>query len=324
MIFSVSADAQIFLKKIDLANMEVEYPSEILIERGWTKYVSFAIKNIGETDLYNVNVLIEGTNSNWFEFQNNKTDIITSNEKVEFISKISIPYEMAVGSYKFSFSVNSNEISYKTDFNIRVFDTRDDLLLYQVQNLRNDLKELEDKTDEIERGGINMTSARELFSQIRSELNLAEEQIQSKMYAQLTESIREIEKLFIKANYEVSNPIKKIEFEKNEELLTKDTLLLFSGVGIALLSISLIYLIRKIRVENKVRLPNLRIKELIVENKKLKELENELEKIRESEEIIEQEYREDVITKESYEELKMKYQERLLDLESERKKLRGY
>jgi hypothetical protein len=96
------------------------------------------------------------------------------------------------------------------------------------------------------------------------------------------------------------------------------------GIGIIVLLTALIYLVRKIKIENKVRLPNLRLKELIVENSRLKVLEQEIEKIKESQNIIEEESKESMISKESYDELKVKYQEKLLELESERKKVRGY
>lgn len=316
LIFSINANA--------IPNINVDYTQEILIEKGWTKYVSISVNNSGDSDLHNVNVLIEGISTDWFEFQNNKTDVIPINEKKDFITKISIPYDTAIGNYNFSFIARSDEINYKTDFTVRVFGTREDLLLYQIQNFRNDLNELESEADKIESTGKNLTSARSIFNEIKNELNLAEEQVYNKMYTQETESIRDVEKLFIKAKFEISNPLPIIETKENESISIKDLMLYSSGLGIFILLITLIYLIRKVKIENKVRLPNLRIRELIIENKRLKELESEIGKIRESQEIIEEEYRENMISKESYEELRLKYQEKLLELEGEKRKLRGY
>ncbi len=277
--------------------------------------------------MHNVVISIGGS-SNWFEFQNNKTDIIHVNEKKDFISKISVPYNTSIGSYKFSLNLNSNEIGYKKDFIVRVFGTREDLLLYKIQSLRNNLSELETKADEIETKGINLTSARNVFYQIKRKLDLAEEQVHNKMYAEVTGTIREVEKLFIEAEYDVFNPpkIKPEEIKKIElpSISSKDVLLFSSGIGIVLLLISLIYLVRKVKKENKIRIPNLRLKELIIESKRLKELEEKIEKIKEAQEIIEEEYREKMISKESYDELRLKYQEKLLELEGERKKIRGY
>jgi len=135
-----------------------------------------------------------------------------------------------------------------------------------------------------------------------------------------------------KAEYDISNPVpnsetlaetetKKLE---NVTLMLKDFSPYIYSLSIILLVTSLIYLIRKIKIKNKVRVPNLGIKELVVENKRLNELEQEIGKTKESQSIIEEEYKNNVLSKESYDELRVKYQEKLLELETERKKLRGY
>ncbi|NIM46965.1 MAG: hypothetical protein GTN40_02280 [Candidatus Aenigmarchaeota archaeon] len=325
LIFSTNVNGQTLLKKIDLADMVVEYPEEILIERGWTKYISISINNTGESDLYSVKVFIEGSFPDWFEFQNDEALVIQMAEKIEFVSKISVPYDTPIGNNVFYLNIESDEINYKTDFVVRVFGTREDLLLYRIQKLKNDLNKLENEASSVEAGGINLTSAKIIFQQISSELKLAEGQVYNKMYTQVTESIREIERLFIKARFEVSNPPQiEVEEIKEFDIFNKDVLFFSSGVGIVVLLASLIYLIRKFRRENKVRLPNLRLRELIIESKRLKELEEEIEKTKESQDIIEEEYREKMLSEESYKELRLKYQERLLELESKKRKIRGY
>ncbi len=113
------------------------------------------------------------------------------------------------------------------------------------------------------------------------------------------------------------------DFEE-EGLTEKDFLLYLAGIGIIILSTSLILLVRKVKRENKVRLPNLRLKERLIENRKLKEIELEIGKTIKSQELIEDEYRQKMISRESYKELRLKYQEKLLELEAKRKKLRGY
>ena len=325
LFFSVNVNAQTILKKIDLANITVDCPDEILIERGWTKYISFSVDNNGESDLYKIEVSLEGKYTVWFEFQNDKIDFIPIGSKKDFITKVSIPYDTTIGDYNFSLNIKSDELIYNKNFLVRVFGTRDDLLLYQIQGLREDLNELEGEADKTESNKVNLTFARDIMYQIKSELNQAEEQVRDKMYTQVTETIRDVEKLFIKARFEISNPPNTTEEgTKDMRISEKDILLYSSGIGIGILLISLIYLVRKIKIENKVRVPNLRLKELVVESKKMKELEEEIKKIRESQEIIDEEYKENVISKESYEELRTKYQEKLLDLEGERRKSRGY
>jgi len=326
LIFLTNVNAETLLKKIEAANIIVYYPQEILIERGWTNFVTFSVNNSGEVILYNVNALVEGDYPNWFEFQNNKIDIIPVNKKIDFVTKISIPAGTSIGSYSFSLKINSDEINYVTDFIVRVFENRDDLLLYQIQILRNNLTELQNKVDSAESLGVNLTSARELLLQIKSELSAAEEEVHNKMYTQVTETIRDVQKLFIEARFEASNPPRPIETKSSQtfDISSKDVFFMSLGIGIIVLLAALIFLVRKIKIENKIRLPNLRLRELIVENKRLKEVEQEIEKIKEAQSIIEEESKENMISKESYDELRVKYQEKLLELESERRKVRGY
>lgn len=315
-----------FTKAYASASVTIYCPEEILIEKGWTNFISFSVNNSGDVVLKNVSAYIDGTFSKWFEFQNNKIDALEVNKETDLVAKVSIPSEIAIGNYNFSFGVKSSDVSGKKDFTVRIFESRDDLLLYQIQNLKNNLSELEKEADRIESTGKNLTSARGILYQIRSELNMAKDQINNKQYTQVTETIRDVGKLFIEASFDISNPPGPIETKGNQnfDISSKDIFFISLGIGIVVLLIALIYLLRKIKIENKVRLPNLRLKELIVENKRLKEVEKEIEKTKEAQSIIEEESKENMISKESYDELKVKYQEKLLELEGERRKVRGY
>lgn len=315
-----------FAKAYASASVTIYCPEEILIEKGWTNFISFSVNNSGDVALKNASATIDGAFSKWFELQSNKIDALEVNKETDLIAKVSIPSEIVIGNYNFSFSVKSSDASGKKDFTVRVFESRDDLLLYQIQNLKNNLSELEKEADKIESTGKNLTSARGILYQINSELNSAKDQINNKQYTQVTETIRDVGKLFIEASFDISNPPGPIETKGDENLnvSSKDIFFISLGIGIVVLLTALIYLLRKIKIENKVRLPNLRLKELIVENKRLKEVEKEIEKTKEAQSIIEEESKENMISKESYDELKVKYQEKLLELEGERRKVRGY
>ncbi len=315
-----------------LAEISVIYQKDLLIERGWVKYLSFIVENTGDVNLHKVNALIEGTYSDWFEFQENKADIILSGERKEFIAKVSVPYDINIGDYKFSLNVDSDETLFREDFTVRTFESEDGLMLYQINGFRARLSELEDEAIRVESDGNNLTSAKETLYQVKNSLDFAEEQVRNKMYIEATDSIREIEKMLKKAEYDISNPIPNVDnamgmgTEKIESisLLLKDFSPYLYSISIILLVISIIYLIKKIQIKSKVRVPNLGIKEMVVDNKRLREVEQEIGKVKESQSIIEEEYKNSLVSKESYDELRVKYQETLLNLEAERKRLRGY
>ena len=301
--------------------MTVNYPEEILIEKGWMAYTNCEINNSGDSDLHNMIISVEGP-YNWFEFQKNTTDIIPVNNTIEFTTKIYVPPETSIGSYNFSLKLKSNEMNAEKNFSVRVFETRDDLLLYQVNSLRGDLSDLEKEARSIENNGKNMTFAKGILDQISTKLDSAEEHITGKMYDNVTEDVRDAEKLFIEARFELSNSSRPSEILG---IQLSPTILLIIAAIIIVLSIGVLtYLVRKNKIKNKVRTPNLKVKELVVDNQKIKELEQEIQKVKESQTMIEGEYRDNIISKESYDELKTKYQQKLMELESEIKKLRGY
>jgi hypothetical protein len=324
-VLSFCASGETVLRKIDMANIAVECPDEILIEKGWTNYASFSVNNTGDTDIYGTIITVKG-NSNWFELQNSSAKIISKNEKLSFIAKLLVPYEAPTGSYRFTFKMDSDEISFEKDFYVRVFSNRDDMLLYQLENLKGRLEEIEIEANKAESDKVNLTFARSLIIQANNEIRLAQEDVSNKIYTQVTEYIRDVEKLIIKANFEVTNPPPVMETKKTQEInVSPEAVLLYAPMAIlAFIAILLIYLITKVKIQNSVRLPNLKLKEAVVENKKLAGMDNEIGKIVESQKLLDEEFRQNVISKESYDDLKSKYQEKLLELETEKRRARGY
>ena len=304
--------------------LQIEYPEEVLIEKGWTKYISISINNTEfERDLYNVRLFIEGSFSDWFEFQKDEVNLIPKNKAETFIAKISIPYETEVGSYQFFLNIKSDEVSYKKEIVVRVFETRDDVFLYQIQVLRNKVVKLESDAYTIEKLGKDASTVRILIDGIKSSLDLAEQQLHDKMYNDVTETILDVQDQMKKVDFELlTAPVYEVEEENWWE--SREFLLISTGSLIIVLLLALVYLVRKVKLKSRVSLPTLKIKELVIENKRLKELNIEIQKTRESENIIEEEYKQGLISKESYEELKLKYEEKILQLEEEIKKVRGY
>jgi len=299
-----------------------EYSEEILIERGWMKYSNIIVKNVGNEELHNVTISVEGIHPEWFEVQTNKTSLLSINETSTFILKLSIPSTAETESYYFSLTANSDEVSDKKNFTVRVFKSRTELMFYEIQILRDDIEVLGGKTDDEERIGMGVTAVRDVLNEAEYLLDAAKNQVNNSMYNAATETINEVKDLIKKADYELSvvSPIPHVTI-----LGIPWELFL---VGIILGLIILLYLIREVLKNIHFKIPGpkveLHIKKLILDGRKLKNLEEEFEELRESQNLIEEEYREGMLSEESYEELRLKYQEKLLDLESKKKKIRGY
>jgi hypothetical protein len=324
-IISCSCYADTVLKKIDIANIAVDAPSEILIEKGWTKYVSFNINNTGQTNIYQISAYIVGSPSSWFEMQSYRINSLPMGKDTPLTGKLLVPLEARSGDYKFALRVDSNEISYEKDFVVRVFSTRDEMLNFQIDSLEAKLKEIEQKANEKESGGLNLSFARQLVNEIRGDIATAQDDVQKKMYSQVTESIRNIEGMLIKADYEVTNPpIALQESSNNDFNLPLNEIMFFSPLAIGIIAcVSIVFLVKKNKIKNAVRLPNLKVREAIVENPKIMQINSEIAKINETRNTLEDEYKQGIISKESYDEIRIKDQEKIFDLETEKRKLKG-
>ena len=132
------------------------------------------------------------------------------------------------------------------------------------------------------------------------------------MYDDATEKIREAEIFIKKAEYELSiaptNPITEVASISFEWILIMILIIIVIGMF-------LFFILARYRVVREIPglKTGLKIKKLIIEEK---ELEDEVENLKEAESLLEEEYREGLISKESYEELKSKYEEKILDVKT--------
>ncbi len=301
--------------KLPIARIEItNYSEEILVEKGWIKYTSFLIKNTGEKDLHNVYVSIEGEHPEWFKIETNKTEVLAPNETVEFFAKLSVPMSAEAGVYSFYVNAKSDEASDRKSFIVRVFSSRAELLLYQIQTLREKIDRLEEKMRKAEREGKDVSLIRDMIDEARGKLNSAEGYVYRKGYDKAIELIRDVEDLTKEIEYEISvaPPIKPPPM-----LIPVEWLIIL--ILLTILIMLLIYNFLKRKTPQKI-LPEVNLKEMIVEKDKKGKINKELEELREACSLIEEEFKEGLLSKESYEELKSKYEEKISLLE---RKLKG-
>jgi hypothetical protein len=324
-ILSCGSYADTVLKKIDIANIAVDAPSEILIEKGWTKYVSFTINNTGQTNIYQISAYIVGSPSSWFEMQSYRINSLPMGKNTSITGKLLVPLEAISGDYNFSLRVDSSEISYEKNFVVRVFSTRDEMLSFQIDNLQTKLRQIEQKARDMESNGLNLSFANQLINEIKGDIVAAQGNIQKRMYPQATESIRNIDSMLIKADYEASNPPVALQENAVSDIslpfgeIMPYLPLLLGAVSCA----AIVFLVKKNKIKNTVRTTNIKLREAIVENPKVLQIDFEIAKIRETQNTLEDEYKQDIITKESYDEIRLKYQEKIFGLENEKRKLKG-
>jgi hypothetical protein len=302
--------------------LEIIVPDEILIEKGWIEYTSITLRNTGNVDLHKINISIEGNLSKFFEIQKNKTDILYADTNFTFLTKISLLLSTVNGDYTLNVSVKSNELTAKKSFIVRVFETKEDIILYQIEILRNKTKKLEENTTNIEALGKNVTAVRNMINDINLNLNLAENYINEKSDDKALETIRNVRDILNKADYELSIVPPKTSISEFPPFTSMLIQVLILSVFITI-SIVSFYFIREHKIETKIRLPNIKIREIIIGGKKIKDFENEVSKIRDTQSLLEEEYKQNLISKESYEEVRTKCEERIVEIEGELNKIKG-
>ena len=186
----------------------VDYEKDILIEKGWIRYLSIKVKNSGDIVLSNVDISIEGENSNWFEVQTEKINI-QPNETASFIIKLYVPSEEEKGTYNFFLNVFSDQTTLKEGFVVRVFTSRSEMVLFQIQGLRDTINNLKQEADTAEKMDKNVESVKEMLLEAQSLLGVASDFVNNGLYEDAAEKIIDAENFIKKVEYELSIAPKK-------------------------------------------------------------------------------------------------------------------
>ena len=308
--------------------IEIEdYEKEILIEKGWIRYMSIKVKNTGDIVLDNAYVSIEGEKSSWFEVQTEKTNI-NPNETVSFLIKLYIPSEEQKGTYNFFLNAVSDQTSIQEGFSIKVFTSRSEMVLFQIQGLRDTINSLKEEADTAENMGKNVDSIKEVLSEAQSLLGVASDFVNNGLYEDAAEKIIDAENLIKKAEYDLSiAPQKTVSVSESVSL---EWILIISLI-IIIIGLILFFVFRRHSLVIKVpglnlgnipvrKVPGLKVKRYLDEGKKSKNIENEIKSLEDAKTLLDEEFVEGLLSKESYEELKSKYEEKILNLRTKSKK----
>ena len=310
-------------KTIATIDMEItEYPKEILVERGWLKYSNIIISNIGDTELHNVKFSVSGEFPDWFDFQPNKTDLLIPYTNSTVLMKISVPPDANTNVYSFYLSAESTETMNIKGFNMRVFSSQSDLMLYQIQTLESKVRNIEKNITEAQKIGKNVESAKVTLTEVKALLEDSKFYLNNNMQSKVTETIIDAE-----------NSISKIEYD----LLRPQTSSIGSGLNFPLewvgaagiiVTFSIIFYKLKVRLGKAshsipplpLKMPELKLKNIILDDTQQKNFEAELEKLRQSKKLLDDEFKQNLISRETYEELNMRYERDIANVENEIRK----
>jgi len=297
----------------------VEWTKEIEIERGWIGFLLATVKNVGEVDLPNITVSVKGIDASWVEVPENFSLKVGENRSISV--KFAVPINVPSGNYKGVILVSSLNTKDEKEFLLRVFASRAELIYYQIQTLKQSLKDLINKTLEAEKEGKDVKMVKEMLDIIRENIGLAEKYLDRKMYDEASEMVRLARNQLEKANYELQilQPIAKPFYEVVIEDVKRWFALMVFFISAGIFAIVYLMIKSKKQMEVREELSLSALKNVLTRLMVTQKLEREKERIEKILSLLEKQYREGLISEESYRELKMKNEELLSQI---KKKLR--
>lgn len=294
-----------------------DYEDEILIERGWVRYMSVGVKNAGETYLRNAEVSVEGSKTSWFELQTGPTDI-APNETTTFLIKLYVPLEEEKGDYQFSLKAKSGGFIATKTFTVEIFTSRTEMMLDQIQSFREKVNDLNGLAEDADARGKNVESVKLMLQEAQPLLDAASKDVNNRLFDDATEKIRDLEILLKKAEYDLSVASPK-QIAQVAGLPLEWILII--GLSIIIISMFLWFFVfrrREKAVRIAAKMPAFKIKKMVMQEKKTDEPVEEIQRLEEAAALLEEEYREGLLSKESYEEMKSKYEEKILNMKTKK------
>ncbi|MFH0928966.1 MAG: hypothetical protein V1818_01255 [Candidatus Aenigmatarchaeota archaeon] len=289
------------------------YDENVLIEKGWVRYLSIEVYNTGNTALNNVELLVEGEKSGWFDVQDNGKSI-SPEESASFLIKLYVPVEEENGKYSLSLSAKSDEVSTWEDFTVEIFASRTDSLLSEIQDFSDQIISLKSEADRIASDGSDVSSVRAQLEQASTLMEAATGDVYSRLFDQAVEKIREVEILVTKAEYDLS--IATTSPVTQARGMSLETILIIV-LSIIIISMFLWFFVFRGKLKTKGtprKIPGLKLKRLIRQEKEDSKVDDQIRSLEEAKSLLEEEYREGLISRHSYDEMRTKYEEKILSL----------
>jgi len=300
--------------RITLAAYEidaVEYPKEILIERGWMKYFNVVVTNNGDLNLNNVTISFDGEFPQWFDTQSS-VSTLQVNSNASFLVKLNVPANVEAKTYPFILNIKSKEVTNTKSFTVIVFKSEADAMLYQIQELETEIEDTQRDANRVENSGKNVTSATNDLNEAKNYLDISKDYINKEEYENATDLMINAENLIKKATYDLS-------IAPPKALVTPSGFPFEFTIPIPIIAIIIIFIF-SLRSRKKkattIKQPVVKIKEIGLGGKDVENLENELNDIENSRNLVEEEFKENLISKESYDELKERYERRISELKA--------
>ncbi len=285
-----------------------EYPAEIEIERGWAKFITVSLNNTGSGILHNISVQIKDIPQGWSEIQTAPAAQMSGSQT--FLIRFSVPDSVKSGNYRARIRAVSAEASDEKDVIVRIFASKEELIKYQIETIREKLSALEAITNQTEREGKDVRTIRSGIADINAQISVAENYLNNKKYDDASNAIYNVREMI----NTLRGDLESLRREKAEAPLISWMLIAIIGL-VAAIAVIFVYFYRKIKGNETLAMQKFyEMKRMILGRASGARTMNDMEKTRRMIRLIQKEYDEELISKETYEELKRINEEKLLTL----------
>ena len=300
----------------------VKYPQEIAVERGWVKYPSVVVNNTGGVTLRNVVLSLTGIPSSWYSIEPSKVDLLPVGDSIVFNIELEVPITAEAEEYYGQFKVDSSQASDEKMFALIVFESREELLDYEIKKLKEDIQDFEEEVERAKEDGKDVSEVERLLEETKNQVNLAEDYLLRKMYDDALASVFAARSLLDRAKYALSIA----PYMKRVLIPFIPTWLMILLVVLAVVIVVLLIWLKKLRVDlKKIFRPGeaeVKAAEEVKATPEKEALEAEKDKVMRMLKLLETERKEGIITKKAYEELKFRNETKLKEIEEKLKAIK--
>ncbi len=289
----------------------IDYPEEILVEKGDTKFPKVVVRNTGLMALHNLQLVVSGIPSSWVEVQPAKLNALASGDEEAFLVRISVPFSAPAGVRPIRFIALADEKKADKTSQIAIFESRAALIEYEVRRLEEKIAQISKSARDAQLLGKRVDDVWKTLAEATNYTALAKSGLQDGLVDDALGNVRIAEVLVSKASgLLIASGFQAPSREEGIAPLTVLAIIGFTAIATA----AGIYTYRRRREVERALPPSAKTTEKVVEMTAVKsraELEEEEERITRAISLLNEELQQGTISKAAFEELRKRNEARL-------------
>jgi hypothetical protein len=279
---------------------------------GWIRYPTVEVRNVGEIDLHQVELVLSGLPSDWFDVEPKRVELLEVNQTQTFTLTISVPMGARAGEYIVRLLALSNETKDEKTMMIRVFTSIDELIAFELRKLTAELDKVRTEVRQAQEVGKDVSQVWPLLDEIEVQIDLAGQALDEKRYDDALAHINTGWNLIRR----VRELLAIAPFIRPLIVPVIPTWLFLLILALVITVFILLIFLRRIRAALRrlfaPRVPELvRVKEIVTPKEERRFLEEERERMKRTLKLLEREHEEGIISHAAYTELRRSIEDRL-------------